>query len=99
MPRSRGVRFRDATFTRAWQKSYDALDPACRRQCDTALRALIKGEHTPGLRIHPILPSRYFLEARINSDDRIVFRIQEDTIFFVEIVRHDDLYRYSQPRG
>ena len=48
------------------------------------------------LRIKPIHPEKYYLEARINSGDRIVFRIEKGTIFFVDVVHHDDISRYGK---
>ena len=56
---------------------------------DKAAIALIKRESSPGLHIKPIHPDKYYSEARINSGDRIVFRVAEHTIFFVDVVKHD----------
>lgn len=62
--------------------------------------SLIKQESSPGLRIKPIQPEKYYFEARINSGDRIVFRIEAGTIFFIDIVKHDDIDRYGRrPRS
>ena len=91
------LRFRNATFGDKWPKSYLALDPLRRRPCDSAVIALLKTDPSPGLRIHPILPSKYFSEARINSGDRIVFRLDGDAIVFVDVVAHDHVDRYAQP--
>ena len=57
--------------------------------------ALIKGTDTPGLNVKPILPDKYYLEARISSGDRIVFRMQDDTMYFLDMVKHDDIGRYG----
>ena len=62
--------------------------------------ALIKQAPLPGHQVKPIHPDKYYFEARINSGDRIVFRIPGGTIFFVDIVKHDDISRYGRrPRG
>ena len=38
-------------------------------------------------------------EARINSGDRIVFRVEGGTVFFIDVVKHDDIGRYGwRPR-
>jgi len=58
--------------------------------------ALIKGTDTPGLNVKPILPDKYYLEARISSGDRIVFRMQDDTMYFLDMVKHDDIGRYGR---
>ena len=47
--------------------------------------ALIKGSEAPGLHVKPILPDKHYLEARISGGDRIVFRIQDDTTYFLDV--------------
>ena len=44
----------------------------------------------------PIQPEKHYLEARLNSGDRIVFRIEGETVFFVDVVKHDDIERYGR---
>ena len=58
--------------------------------------ALIKGGDTPGLNVKPILPDKHCLEGRISSGDRIVFRVEGSTIYFMDVVRHDDNGRYGR---
>jgi hypothetical protein len=58
--------------------------------------ALIRGGDAPGLNVKPILPDKHYLEARISSGDRIVFRLEQRAIFFVDVVKHDDISRYSR---
>ena len=58
--------------------------------------ALIKGIDTPGQNVKPILPDKQYLEARISSGDRIIFRVEQGAIFFVDVVHHDDIERYGQ---
>jgi hypothetical protein len=60
--------------------------------------ALIKGTDSPGLNVKPILPDKYYLEARIGSGDRSVFRVGQDAVFFVDVVKHDDIGRYGRRR-
>jgi|SRR6185436_16679332 len=79
-----------------WKASYAKLSADRQAACDQTAMALIKQTSSSGLRIKPIQPDKYFLEARINSGDRIVFRIEEGTIFFIDIVQHDDIPRYGK---
>jgi hypothetical protein len=58
--------------------------------------ALIKGIDSPGLHVKPILPDKHYLEARISGGDRIVFRVEEATIYFIDVVKHDDIARYGR---
>ena len=58
--------------------------------------ALIKRESSSGLRVKPIQPEKYYLEARISSGDRIVFRVEGGTIYFVDVVSHDDIGRFGR---
>jgi len=58
--------------------------------------ALIKGTDAPGLNAKPIPPDKHYLEARISSGDRIVFRLDRGAIFFVDVVKHDDIGRYGR---
>jgi Txe/YoeB family toxin of Txe-Axe toxin-antitoxin module len=48
------------------------------------------------LRVEPIQPEKYYLEARISAGDRIVFRVEGETIDFVDVVKHDDIERDSR---
>jgi hypothetical protein len=58
--------------------------------------ALIKGTDAPSLNLKPILPDKHYLEARISSGDRIVFRQERGEIFFVDVIGHDDIGRYGR---
>jgi len=58
--------------------------------------ALIKGIGSAGLHVKPILPDKHYLEARISSGDRIVFRLEQGTVYFVDVVQHDDVARYGR---
>jgi hypothetical protein len=58
--------------------------------------ALIKGTDAPGLNVKPIAPEKHYLEARISSGDRIVFRLEQRAIFFVDVISHDDIGRYGR---
>ncbi len=48
------------------------------------------------MRVKPIEPEKYYNEARINEGDRLIFRIEADTIWFVDVVTHDDIGRYGK---
>lgn len=58
--------------------------------------ALIKQEITPGMRVKPIEPEKYYHEARIDDGDRIVFRIDQETVGFVDVIPHDHISRYGR---
>jgi hypothetical protein len=88
--------FLAAEWSEAWKESYARLSADRQTACDEAAIALIKQAASSGLRIKPIHPDKYYLEARINSGDRIVFRIEEGTIFFMDVVHHDDIGRYGR---
>jgi hypothetical protein len=88
--------FLAAVWSDVWKESYAKLSSDRQVACDEAALALIKQISSPGLRIKPIQPAKYYLEARINSGDRIAFRVAEGTIFFVDVVAHDDIARYGK---
>lgn len=87
---------RSATWTEQWWQSYARLATERQESCDRLVMALIKGTDSPGLNIKPILPDKHYLEARISSGDRIVFRFEGGTIYFVDVVKHDDIGRYGR---
>jgi len=91
--------FLTAVWSEQWKASYPELSSGRQTACDEAAISLIKQVSSPGLRIKPIHPEKYYLEARINSGDRIVFRIENGTIFFIDVVKHDDIDRYGKRRS
>ena len=90
--------FLQAVWSEDWKLAYGALSGDRQRLCDQAAMALIKREFSSGLRVKPIQPEKYYFEARINSGDRVIIRLEGGTIFFVDIVKHDDIARYSKKR-
>jgi hypothetical protein len=87
-------------WTEQWWRSYARLPTERQASCDRVVMALIKGTDTPGLNVKPILPDKHYLEARISSGDRVVFRMQDDAIYFLDVVKHDEIGRYGRrPRG
>ncbi len=92
--------FLAAQWSERWKESYAALTADRQVACDQAAIALIKRQDSPGLGVKPIQPDKYYNEARISSGDRIVFRIEEGTIVFIDVVKHDDIDRYGRrPRS
>ena len=87
-----------AVWSEGWKRSYRALSADRQRSCDRAAIALVKRESSPGLRVKPIQPDKYYYEARIGSGDRIVFRVEAGTIYFIDVVKHDDIDRYGKRR-
>jgi hypothetical protein len=56
--------FLNARWTERWKQSYARLSADRQTACDQAALALIKQTELPGLRIKPILPDKFYLEAR-----------------------------------
>lgn len=94
----RPQRFLPASFTDTFDRAYRRLPREKQLAVDALIIALIKGEVTPGMRIKPILPSKFFSEARINDGDRLIHRTAEGQVWFVDIVEHDKINRYSRQR-
>ena len=90
--------FLSAFWSERWKSSYGELTLERQASCDRAVLALIKRESPPGLRVKPIQPEKYYLEGRISSGDRIVFRVEGGAVYFVDIVAHDDIERYGRGR-
>jgi hypothetical protein len=88
--------FLPAQWSERFKRSYARLSPERQTACDEAAMALIKQQTSSGLRIKPIRPDKHYLEARISSGDRIVFRIEEGEILFVDVVQHDEISRYGK---
>jgi hypothetical protein len=88
--------FLAAQWADRFKESYAELPADKQATCDTAAIALIKRESSPGLRVKPIHPDKYYYEARLNSGDRIVFRVDGSTIYFVDVVNHDAIDRYGR---
>ena len=88
--------FLDVEWSDDWRESYARLPTDRKESCDRAAMELIKRQFSPGLRIKPILPDKYFMEARISGGDRIVFRVQEERIVFVDVISHDEIGRYGR---
>jgi hypothetical protein len=88
--------FLQAVWSEVWKRSYAALIADRQRACDEAAIAIIKQTISAGLRVKPIQPEKYYFEARINSGDRIVFRVEGGTVFFIDVVKHDDIGRYGR---
>lgn len=92
--------FLAAVWSERWQESYTKLSADRQTACDEAAISLIKQSTSSGLRVKPIHPDKHYLEARINSGDRIIFRVENGTVFFVDIVQHDEISRYGKrPSG
>jgi hypothetical protein len=87
---------RAAVWTEQWWVRYARLAADRQASCDRVAMALIKGTDTPGFHVKPILPDKHYLEGRISSGDRIVFRVEESTIYFMDVVEHDDIGRYGR---
>jgi hypothetical protein len=88
--------FLNAEFSEQWKESYQALQHAQQQGVDKVVMALLKQQTTPGMRVKPIEPDKYYNEARINDGDRIIHRTHEGTVYFVDIVPHDEIGKYGR---
>lgn len=89
--------FLAAEWSTRFKESYPRLSVDRQKGTDKVALALIKQEITPGMRIKPVEPEKYYSEARINDGDRLIFRIEEGKVWFVDVVPHDDIGRYGRP--
>ena len=96
MARKQG--FLAADFSKQFDETYAALQHQQQSGADKVILALLKGQPTPGMRIKPIEPDKYYNEARINDGDRLVHRIERGTVYFVDIVSHDLIAKYGRRR-
>lgn len=94
MPRKRA--FLGAAWSKRWDKSYAHLSHDRQKGIDKVVIALMKQEVTPGMRVKPIEPEKFYNEARINEGDRLVFRIEGGTVWFVDVVDHDNIGKYGR---
>lgn len=78
-----------------FRASYAKLSSDRAKAADKVILALMKQEITPGMRIKPVEPEKYYNEARINDADRLIFRIEAGTVWFVDVVQHDHIGRYG----
>ena len=92
--------FLNAEFSERWKESYAALQHAQQQGVDKVVMALLKQQATPGMRVKPIEPDKYYDEARVNDGDRLIHRTHAGTVYFVDVVTHDEIGRYGRaPRG
>jgi hypothetical protein len=85
-----------AAWSTRWGRSYAGLSHDRQRNADTVVLALIRREVTPGMRIKPIEPENFYGEARIDYGDRVIFRIESGTIWFVDVITNDDIGKYGK---
>jgi Txe/YoeB family toxin of Txe-Axe toxin-antitoxin module len=88
--------FLAAEFSNRFQESYAALSHDRQKAVDKVVLALMKQDVTPGMRVKPIQPEKYYREARINDGDRLVYRIDDGKLWVIDVVSHDDIVRYGK---
>lgn len=93
---ARKQQFLAAEFSDRFKASYAALSHDRQKGVDKVILALIKQELTPGMRVKPIQPEKYYGEARINDGDRLIHRIDGGKVWIVDIVSHDDIGKYGR---
>ena len=88
--------FLAAAWSERYKKSYADLQPAEQPAADKVAIALMKRAPTPGMRVKPIQPDKYYREARINDGDRIVFREDAGAVLFVDVDSQDIIGGYGR---
>jgi hypothetical protein len=88
--------FLGAEWSKRWDRSYQGLGHEQQKGVDKVVIALLKQQPTPGMRIKPVEPEKYYNEARANDADRVIHRIEGGKVWFVDIVGHDDIGRYGK---
>ena len=86
----------NAAWTEQFKESYAKLQANEQKSVDRVALAIMKGEVTPGMRIKAIEPEKYYNEARLNDGDRLVHRVQDGTVYFVDVVSHDQINKYGR---
>jgi hypothetical protein len=93
---ARKKQFLSVEFSERFGTSYASLSSDRQKGTDKVILALMKGEMTPGMRVKPIQPAKYYDEARINDGDRLVHRIESGKLWVIDVVGHDDIGRYGR---
>ena len=93
---ARKQEFLDAEFAETFEEAYAKLQTQQQGGCDKVIMALLKRQPTPGMRVKPIEPDKYYYEARINDGDRLIHRIDEGTLFVYDVVTHDEIGTYGR---
>ncbi|MGH7575570.1 MAG: hypothetical protein ACREM1_10670 [Longimicrobiales bacterium] len=94
---ARKKQFLAAEFSDRFKESYAALTHERQKGTDKVILALMKQEVTPGMRVKPVEPEKYYREARVNDGDRLIHRIDGERLWVVDVVAHDDIGRYGKP--
>ncbi len=93
---ARKQQFLNAIWTEPFKERYVKLQANEQKSVDRVAMAIIKGEVTPGMRIKPIEPEKYYHEARLNDADRVIHRIEAGVVYFVDVVPHDEINKYGR---
>jgi hypothetical protein len=88
--------FLGAEWSKRWDKSYQKLNLNQQKGVDKIVLALLKQNPTPGMRSKPVEPEKYYNEARANDGDRVIHRVENGKVWFVDVVAHDDIGRYGK---
>ncbi len=95
MTRERGEL--EVAYGRRFEERLRRLPESRRTACLRVIEALARQEPTPGMRVKPILPGKFYSEARISSGDRLIFRTADGILHLIDVVTHDDIVRYAAP--
>lgn len=89
--------FLRAEFAETFEVAYAKLQTQQQSGCDKVIIALLRRQATPGMRVKPIAPDKYYCEARINAGDRLIHRIDGGSLFVYDVVAHEDISSYGRP--
>lgn len=85
-------------YGRRFEQRLRDLPEARRLSSLRVIEALATQQPTPGMRVKPILPGKFYNEARISSGDRLILRIADGVLYLIDLVTHDEIARYSTAR-
>ena len=83
-------------ITEHFDEVYNSLDLRRQKQVDKAVYLLFHNSAHPGLNAHQIKPDKYYWEAYVNRSDRIIYIPDGSHLVLVDIVRHDDIWKYGK---
>ena len=88
--------FLRAELSDQFAEAYAGLQIAQQNGVDKVVMALLKQQPTPGMRVKPMEPDKFYHEARINDGDRLIHRTADGTVYFVDVVTYDEIGRYGR---
>lgn len=80
-------------FKKKFKKQLQKLPTKVEQKFVDRLTLFVSNQHSPVLRVHTLLGSRYpFQSMNFTADYRALFLVVDDTVVFYEIGTHSELY-------